>query len=120
MIEKSVVSLPPCWVADEVKAAPTLPFRAPRAQRPPALTSTPRRAPTRQGRPPQVQQGRHQDAIGMFRKVLEIDPRDVYAIYALGLSYATTGDKTGAMQQYELLRTLNPDFAANLLTSIPR
>ncbi len=28
MIENRVVSLPPCWVADEVKAAPTLPFSA--------------------------------------------------------------------------------------------
>ena len=36
MMEKSVVSWPPCWVAVEVKAPPTLPFRAPLAHRPPA------------------------------------------------------------------------------------
>ena len=36
MIENSVVSCPPCWVAVEVKAPPTLPCRAPFIQRPPA------------------------------------------------------------------------------------
>ena len=36
MIENSVVSWPPCCVAVEVNAPPTLPFRAPLAQRPPA------------------------------------------------------------------------------------
>jgi hypothetical protein len=36
MIENSVVSWPPCWVAVEVKAPPTLPCSAPRAHRPPA------------------------------------------------------------------------------------
>src|SRR3954463_9890306 len=34
MSEKRVVSWPPCWVAVEVKATPTLPFSAPRAHRP--------------------------------------------------------------------------------------
>lgn len=36
MIENSVVSPPPCWVAVEVKAPPTLPCSAPLAQSPPA------------------------------------------------------------------------------------
>jgi hypothetical protein len=36
VIENSVVLLPPCWVAEDVKAAPTLPLNAPRIQRPPA------------------------------------------------------------------------------------
>ena len=35
MIEKSVVSWPPCCDAVEVKAAPTLPLSAPRIHRPP-------------------------------------------------------------------------------------
>ena len=34
MIEKSVVSFPLCWVAEDVNAAPILPFKAPRAQSP--------------------------------------------------------------------------------------
>ena len=36
MIENSVVSWPPCWVAVDVKAPPTLPCSAPLAQSPPA------------------------------------------------------------------------------------
>lgn len=36
MIENSVTSCPPCWVAVEVKAPPTLPLSAPLAHRPPA------------------------------------------------------------------------------------
>ena len=36
MIEKSVVSCPPCWVAVEVKAPPILPISLPVTQSPPA------------------------------------------------------------------------------------
>jgi hypothetical protein len=36
MIENSVISWPPCCVAVDVKAPPTLPCNAPRAHRPPA------------------------------------------------------------------------------------
>ena len=35
MAEKSVVSWPPCWVAVDDMALPTLPVRAPRAHKPP-------------------------------------------------------------------------------------
>jgi hypothetical protein len=38
MIENRVVSLPPCWVALEVKAPPTLPCNAPPIQRRPACS----------------------------------------------------------------------------------
>ena len=38
MIENSVISLPPCWVALEVKAPPTLPTSLPVAQRAPACS----------------------------------------------------------------------------------
>ena len=36
MIENSVASWPPCWVAVEVNAPPTLPCSAPLFHRPPA------------------------------------------------------------------------------------
>jgi Flp pilus assembly protein TadD len=65
-------------------------------------------------------QGRHSDAINLFRKVLDVEPRDVYANHALGVSYAVIGNKTGAMQQYYILKDLNPDLAASLLSLIPK
>src|SRR5882762_321871 len=36
MVENRFISWPPCWLAVEVKAEPTLPLSAPFAQRPPA------------------------------------------------------------------------------------
>ena len=36
MIENRVVSWPPCWLAVEVKAEPTLPVSTPLPHRPPA------------------------------------------------------------------------------------
>ena len=38
MIENSVVSCPPCWLAVEVKAPPTLPTSAPFAHSPPVVS----------------------------------------------------------------------------------
>ena len=65
-------------------------------------------------------QGRHKEAIELFRKVIETEPTHVYANHALGMMYAITGNKTGAMQQYYILQNLNADLAANLLRSIPK
>ena len=41
MMESRVVSWPPCCVAEEVKAPPTFPWRAPRAQSSPAWSRKP-------------------------------------------------------------------------------
>jgi len=55
-----------------------------------------------------------------LRKMLEVDPRNAIGIHALGLAYAQTGEKTGAMQQYYLLQSLNPRLAGDLLKAIPK
>jgi len=55
------------------------------------------------------QQGRNQEAIDFFRKVLEVEPRHIYANHALGLMYDVVGNKTGAMQQYYILKDLSKD-----------
>ena len=41
MIENNVISWPPCWVAVEVNAAPTLPISAPFAHNPPVGPGNP-------------------------------------------------------------------------------
>jgi len=38
----------------------------------------------------------------------------------VGVAYARTGNRTGAMQQYYVLQNLNPRVAADLLTIIPK
>lgn len=61
-----------------------------------------------------------QEAIELLRKVVQIEPRNVFAQHALGVLYVRTGEKTGAMQQYYILQTLNPNLAADLLKTIPK
>ncbi len=65
-------------------------------------------------------QGRFQEAIESYRKALQTEPTDVYANHALGMAYVVTGNKTGAMQQYHMLKDLNPDLAANLMRASPK
>lgn len=40
--------------------------------------------------------------------------------YVLGAFYVRTGNKTGAMHQYYILKDLDPKLAADLLKLIPK
>jgi tetratricopeptide (TPR) repeat protein len=60
-------------------------------------------------------QGNYPAAVESLRRVLQAEPNHVYALHALGMAYAMTGDKTAAMQQYYILKDLNADIAADLL-----
>ena len=65
-------------------------------------------------------QDRPQEAIELLRKVVELEPKNIFAQHALGMLYFRTGEKTGAMQQYYILQTLNPKLAEDFLRSIPK
>jgi protein O-GlcNAc transferase len=65
-------------------------------------------------------QDRYQDSIELLRKVVELEPRHIFAQHALGMVYIQTGEKTGAMQQYYLLKNLDSNLAADLLARIPK
>ena len=65
-------------------------------------------------------QDRPQEAIELLRKVVELEPKNIFAQHALGMLYVRTGEKTGAMQQYYILQTLNPKLAEDLLRLIPK
>ena len=67
-----------------------------------------------------MKKGEAQNAIEPLRKMLEVEPRNTFGIYALGLAYAQTGERTGALEQYYLLQSLNPQLAATLMRSIPK
>jgi hypothetical protein len=57
---------------------------------------------------------------GFERKVVELEPRNVFGQHALGAFYVRTGNKTGAMQQNYILKDLDPKLAADLLKLIPK
>ena len=60
------------------------------------------------------------EASELLRKVVEIEPRNVFGQHARGMLYIRTGNKTGAMQQYYILKDLDPKLAADLLKLIPK
>jgi len=65
-------------------------------------------------------QDRPQEAIELLRKVVGLEPRHIFGQHALGMIYIRIGDKTGAMQQYYILKNLDPKLAADLLAAIPK
>jgi predicted Zn-dependent protease len=67
-----------------------------------------------------VKKDRLPEAGDLLRKVVGLEPRNVFGQHALGMLYVRTGDKTGAMQQYYILKDLDPKLAADLLTLIPK
>lgn len=56
----------------------------------------------------------------LLRKLVELEPRNVFAQHATGSFYVRTGNKTGAMQQYYIVKDLDPKLAADLLKLIPK
>lgn len=67
-----------------------------------------------------VKKDRLPEAGDLLRKVVELEPRNVFGQHALGMVYVRLGDKTGAMQQYYILKDLDPKLAADLLKLIPK
>ena len=67
-----------------------------------------------------IKQGRAQDAIEPLRKMVQLEPTSVFGQHALGMAYVQIGEKDGAMQQYNILKDLNPRLAADLLRVMPR
>jgi tetratricopeptide (TPR) repeat protein len=65
-------------------------------------------------------QDRYQDAIELLRKVVELEPRNTFAQHALGMVHIQTGERTGAMQQYYLLKNPDSNLATDLLARIPK
>ncbi len=64
--------------------------------------------------------GRYGEAIEAYRQAVKIRPKDVAARFGLGLALFKNGDRDLALQQYEILKQLDPDAADKLLTLINR
>ncbi|HZN00458.1 MAG TPA: bacterial transcriptional activator domain-containing protein, partial [Pyrinomonadaceae bacterium] len=67
-----------------------------------------------------LRQGRYQEAIPPSQKLMGVEPKHIFGNHALGVAYAQTGNRTGAMQQYYVLQTIDPKLAADLLKLIPK
>jgi tetratricopeptide (TPR) repeat protein len=64
--------------------------------------------------------GRYQDAIEAFEQALRIKPDYPDARYLLGLTYLNMSDKGSALEQYEILKTLDAERANGLFNMINR
>lgn len=58
------------------------------------------------------------DAIHEYQAAVQLKSDYAYAYYDLGMAYMKVRDKDRAMQQYEILKKLNPGLAANLRSYI--
>jgi tetratricopeptide (TPR) repeat protein len=63
-------------------------------------------------------QGKVQDAIAHFTKAVQAKPDYADAHINLGFGYLTIGDKVSALEEYKILKKLNPDLANKLYQEI--
>lgn len=62
--------------------------------------------------------GQLADSIANFEKSIAMNPRLSEAHYNLGLAYAASKETQKATEQYVILKSLNPEFAAKLLKAV--
>jgi tetratricopeptide (TPR) repeat protein len=62
--------------------------------------------------------GRYAEAIESYKQAIRIKPDDVRVHFNLGVTYLSAGDKDAAMQQYEILKTLDANLATRFSSLI--
>ena len=60
------------------------------------------------------EQERYEDAIRAFKASVRARPDDADVHYSLGLMYLLTGDRDAAMDEYRILKSLNPNLGRKL------
>ncbi len=65
-----------------------------------------------------AQLGRFQESQDALKQAIKIDPDDDVAHYGLGLAYLELGDKSAALEEYKILKKLNPELAEKLFARI--
>jgi tetratricopeptide (TPR) repeat protein len=58
------------------------------------------------------------EAIDAYKQAIKIKPDLAEAYYNLGLAYLAIGDKNSALAQYNILKSMNSQFADNLFREI--
>jgi tetratricopeptide (TPR) repeat protein len=62
--------------------------------------------------------GRGRDEIGAYTEAIRVDPDFAPAHHAMGQAFLQRGDKTGALEEYKILKKLDDTLADNLFTRI--
>jgi tetratricopeptide (TPR) repeat protein len=62
--------------------------------------------------------GREADGIGAYKKAIYADPGFAPAHFAMGSAMLKRGDRSGALQQFDILKKLDADMADNLFRRI--
>ncbi|HZC43124.1 MAG TPA: hypothetical protein VE195_03055 [Acidobacteriaceae bacterium] len=52
------------------------------------------------------------DKVAAFTEILAKDPGNAFARYGLAIEYAQRGETTLAMEQFDILQKLHPDYTA--------
>ncbi|HUK43586.1 MAG TPA: tetratricopeptide repeat protein [Candidatus Bathyarchaeia archaeon] len=52
----------------------------------------------------------NQDRVAALKQVLESNPKDAFARYALGLEYSGSGDTEAALAEFQRLLAAHPDY----------
>jgi tetratricopeptide (TPR) repeat protein len=64
--------------------------------------------------------GRYQESKEAYRQSIRLKPDFAEAHYGLGRTYLMLNDRVGALEEYNVLKTLDPKSAEQLLQNIPR
>jgi hypothetical protein len=67
-----------------------------------------------------IEYGRFEDAIAYYKRALEIEPGSKMAYYNMGIAYASLNNQTKAMEQYNVIKGIDPNQAGRLLHAINR
>ena len=66
--------------------------------------------------------GMHKEAIEALKQIIMIDPDDAVEIakahHMIGVLYVISNDKTSALEHYEILKSLDPEYANELFDYI--
>ena len=63
---------------------------------------------------------RYQESKDAYQHAIRLKPDFAEAHYGLGRTYLMLGNRDGAVEEYNVLKTLDPKSAAELLKNIPR
>jgi tetratricopeptide (TPR) repeat protein len=61
---------------------------------------------------------RYSKAIEAFKQAIRINPNDAEAHYGLGMTYYVANDISSALEEYKILKNLNPELADELFNLI--
>ena len=62
--------------------------------------------------------GQNEQQVEAFKQAIRVDPDFALAHYNMGIIYLTNGDKGAALEEYKILKELDPNMAEMLFEKI--